>query len=185
MKQRKPYRLFIAVILVLSMIIGAPFMALAGPDDVLGEVRSLLENQYVEVVSDDVLKAETVEGMLEKLKDGHTQYLSKDDYDFFLDTLDRSFSGIGIELEMVAQGVLVTKIFEGYGAAKAAIIPGDIIIQAGSESLAGKTSEFSVSRLRGSAGSKVAVKVSRDNQVLDITIERMTIELPLIHSEVL
>lgn len=185
MKLRKTYRLFIAVILVLSLAMGAPFVALAGPDDVLGEVRSLLENQYVEVVSNDVLEAETVEDMLEKLGDRHTQYLSKEDYDFFLDTLDRSFSGIGIELEMVAQGVLVTKVFEGYGAAKAGIIPGDIIIDAGGDSLAEKTSEFSVSRLRGTAGSKVAVKVKRDNQTLDLTIERMTIELPLIHSEVL
>lgn len=185
MKLRNTYRMFIAVILVISLGMGAPLLAFASQDDVLGEVRSLLENQYVEVVSDDVLEAKSVEEMLKKLGDGHTQYLSKPDYDFFLDTLDRSFSGIGIELEMVAQGVLVTKVFEGYGAAKAGIVPGDIIIQAGGDSLAGKTSEYCVSRLRGPAESKVDVQVLRGTQTLDVTIERMVIDLPLIHSEVL
>ncbi len=185
MKLRKTYRLLIALILVLSLAMGAPFMAFGSQDEVLGEVRSLLKNQYVEVVSDDVLEAESVEEMLKRLGDRHTQYLSAEDYDFFLNTLDRSFSGIGIELEMVAQGVLVTKVFEGYGADKAGIIPGDIITQAGAESLAGETSEFSVSRLKGTAGTKVDVKIKRDTQTLDLTIQRMNIELPLIHSEVL
>ena len=185
MKLRKTYRLFIAVLMVLFLTMGTPLLALASQDDALGEVRSLLENRYVDVVSDDVLEAQTVQEMLDKLGDRHTQYLSAEDYDYFLGSLDRSFSGIGIELEMVAQGVLVTKVFEGYGAAKSGIKPGDIIIQAAGDSFAAKTSEFCVSRLRGAAGSMVDVKVKRGTQTFDISIERMVIELPLIHSEVL
>lgn len=185
MDLRRRYRLFTAVLLVLILALGAPLLALGGQDDVIGEVRSLLQNNYVDEVSDDVLNAATVDEMLERLGDDHTQYLTKEDYDYFLSSLDRSFSGIGIELEMVAQGVLVTRVFEGYGAEKAGIKPGDIIIQAGTESFADKTSEFCVSRLRGPEGSKVSVKVKRDAQILEMTIERMTIELPLVQSEVL
>ena len=185
MKFRKGRRLFVAVLLVFCLVMGAPLLALAGQDDVLGEVRSLLQNQYVEQVSDDVLQATTVKSMLDKLGDRDTQYLSKEDYDYFLDTLDRAFSGIGIELEIVPQGVLVIRAFEGYGADKAGIVPGDIISHANKESFAGKTSEFCVSRLRGPAGSTVDVVVKRGTQTLNLTIHRMTIELPLVDSEVL
>ena len=185
MNLRRGPRLFIVLMLIFCLVVGAPLLALAGQDDVLSEVRSLLENQYVEKVSDDVLNASTVKEMLTKLRDNHTQYLSNEDYDFFLNTLDRSFSGIGIELEMVAQGVLVINAFEGFGAAKAGLKPGDIITKAGGESLGGKTSEFAVARLRGAAGSKVDVVVKRGTLYLNLSIERMTIELPLVNSQIL
>lgn len=185
MKRTKQHRFWFALILTLSLLISSPLMAFAGENDVISEIRDILRNEYVDDVSDDVLNAPTVKEMLTKLGDRHTSYMSKAEYDDFLGSLDRAFSGIGIELEIVAQGVMVTKVISGYGADKVGMKAGDIITEASGISLAGKSSEFCVSKLRGPAGSTVNVKVKRDNQTLNKTIERMVIELPLVESDVL
>lgn len=185
MKLRKGLRLFSALVLVFCLLAGVPLMASGGQDDVLAEVRQLLETEYVDEVSEDVLNCSTVEEMLTKLGDRHTEYLTKEDYDYFLDTLDRAFSGVGIELEMVSQGVLVLNVFEGYGASRAGISPGDIITRAGEDSFAGKPSEYCVSKLRGPEGSIINLQVKRGTQVLDLAVRRMIIDLPLVESELL
>lgn len=185
MKLRRGLRLFSALVLVFCLLAGVPLMAWGGQDDVLAEIRQLLETEYVDEVSEDVLNCTTVEEMLSKLGDRHTEYLTKEDYDYFLDTLDRTFSGIGIELEMVPQGVLVLNVFEGYGASLAGIRPGDIITLAGGYSFAGKPSEYCISKLRGPEGSIINLQVKRGTQVLDLAVRRMIIGLPLVESELL
>lgn len=185
MKPGKRFILLVILLMTLCLALGAPLLAYAGENDALSEVRALLKDNYVDSVSEDVLSAPTIKEMLARLGDRHTQYLVKEEYDQFLNTLDRAFSGIGIELEIVPQGVLVTKAMEGYGAAKAGVISGDIITEADGYSLTGKSSEYCVTKLRGPDGSKVLVKVKRGIQTLSLTLERMVIELPLVESEIL
>lgn len=64
------------LMLVLMLILSNSTMVLASDAGVLAEVRSLLKNQYVEPVSDDVLNASTVEEMLRRLGDPHTVYFT-------------------------------------------------------------------------------------------------------------
>lgn len=185
MNRGRSLKLLAALIVALCLTLGAPLLAYGGENDALAEVRELLKNKYVDKVSEDVLSAPTIKDMLAKLGDRHTQYMTKADYNQFLNTLDRAFSGIGIELEMVPQGVLVTKAIEGYGASKAGVKAGDIITEADGKSLAGKTSEYCVTILRGPQGSKVQVKLKRGAQTLSLNLERAVIELPLVEGEVL
>lgn len=179
------FKIFIVLMLSICLTFGVPLLAYGQDNSALAEVRELLREDYVEPVPASVLSASTIEEMLKRLGDPHTQYLTNAEYNQFLNTLDRAFSGVGVELEVVAEGVLVTRAIEGYGAAKAGIKAGDIITEAGGNSLAGKTAEYCVSVLRGEAGSKVQLKVKRAGQILSFTVERMVIELPLVESEVL
>jgi len=185
MKPTKQFKLWVAILLTVSLLLTASISVYAGENDALSEVRALLRDNYVEPVSDQVLNAPTIQEMLSRLGDPNTQYMAKTEYDQFLSMLDRAFSGIGIELEMVAQGVLVTKAIPGYGAANAGIQAGDIVIEADGSSFAGKTAEYCVSKLKGPAGSKVQVKVKRETETLRFELERMVIALPLVESEVL
>ncbi|RNC62812.1 MAG: Carboxy-terminal processing protease CtpB [Candidatus Dichloromethanomonas elyunquensis] len=185
MKYGQRLRLAAAVLLIVCLVLGAPLAAYAGENDMLSEVRALLKDKYVEQVSDDVLNAPTIKEMLQKLGDRNTQYFTKAEYDQFLNTLNREFSGIGIELEQVPEGIQVTKVMEGYGAAKAGMKPGDMITEAGGNSFAGKTSEYCVSILRGPEGTKITVKVKRGTEILSMELERMVITLPLVEGKVL
>jgi carboxyl-terminal processing protease len=65
------------VLLSLCLVFGAPFQAYAGENDMLPEVREILNNNYVDPVGKDVLQAKTVKEMLAKLGDRDTEYLPK------------------------------------------------------------------------------------------------------------
>lgn len=185
MDLRKRLTVILVLLLISFLTLGAPILAVGAENDVLDEVRALLRDEYVEPVSEEVLNAPTIAETLKRLGDRHTEYLTKSDYDSFVNSIEMSFSGVGIELQMVPRGIEVTRVIEGYGADKAGIQRGDIIIEADGFSLAGKTNEYSVSKLRGPEGSKVKVKVLRGAETLTFAVERMVIELPLVESEVL
>jgi C-terminal peptidase (prc) len=173
------------VLLVFCLGLGLPLQAYGAENDALDEVRTILQEQYVDVVPDEILNAPTVEKMLQGLGDKYTEYLTAAEYDDMINSLNMSFSGIGIELEMVQQGVKVTRIITGYGADKAGIKQGDIILEADGYSLAGKTSEYCAGKLRGTEGTKVQVKVKRNAQIQSFTVVRMKIVMPLAEGRVL
>jgi len=173
------------VLLIFCLGLGLPLQAYGTENDALDEVRTILQEQYVDVVPDEVLNAPTIEKMLQRLGDKYTEYMTAAEYDDMISSLNMSFSGIGIELEMVQQGVKVTRVIQGYGADKAGIKQGDIILEADSYSLAGKTSEYCAGKLRGPEGTKVRVKVKRNAQILSFTVVRMKIVMPLAEGRVL
>ncbi|AHF10880.1 S41 family peptidase [Dehalobacter restrictus] len=185
MKFGKSLRFLMTVLLVFCLGLGLPLQAYGAENDALDEVRTILQEQYVDVVPDEVLNAPTVEKMLQRLGDKYTEYMTAAEYDNMISSLNMSFSGIGIELEMVQQGVKVTRVITGYGADKAGIKQGDIILEADGYSLAGKTSEYCAGKLRGPEGTKVRVKVKRNAQILSFTVVRMKIAMPLAEGRVL
>ncbi|AFV03680.1 MULTISPECIES: S41 family peptidase [unclassified Dehalobacter] len=185
MKFGKSLRFLMTVLLVFCLGLGLPLQAYGAENDALDEVRTILQEQYVDVVPDEILNAPTVEKMLQGLGDKYTEYLTAAEYDDMINSLNMSFSGIGIELEMVQQGVKVTRIITGYGADKAGIKQGDIILEADGYSLAGKTSEYCAGKLRGTEGTKVQVKVKRNAQIQSFTVVRMKIVMPLAEGRVL
>jgi carboxyl-terminal processing protease len=81
MKLGKRFKLLTIVLIVVLLTLGAPLLAYGGDKETLAEVRELLRNSYVEVVSEDVLSAPTINEMLRKLGDEHTQYLPKAEHD--------------------------------------------------------------------------------------------------------
>lgn len=185
MKFGKSLRFLMTVLLVFCLGLGLPLQAYGAENDALNEVRTILQEQYVDVVPDEILNAPTVEKMLQRLGDKYTEYMTAAEYDDMISSLNMSFSGIGIELEMVQQGVKVTRVIERYGADKAGIKQGDIILEADGYSLAGKTSEYCAGKLRGPEGTKVRIKVKRNAQILSFTVVRMKIVMPLAEGRVL
>jgi len=179
------FKLFAAILLIFCLFLSSPILAGAAENETLAEVKELINRYYVDPVPEQVLKATSIKQLLERLGDPNAQYMTKDEYREFLRTLDMTFAGIGVEFETTAQGAKVTKVMAGYGAEKAGLKQGDIIIEADGYSLAGKTSEYIVSRLRGAEGSKVQVVVLRGTATLNFAIQRMTIELPLVEGTVL
>ncbi|HUS88443.1 MAG TPA: peptidase, partial [Desulfosporosinus sp.] len=95
-KKRAAGHIILSIMLVFILILNASTTVMASGDDVLPEIRALLQNQYVDPVSADVLNAPTVDETLKRLGDPHTKYFSNEQYQNFLGSIDMRFSGIGI-----------------------------------------------------------------------------------------
>lgn len=162
-----------------------PLTRLGAPSDPVAEVRSLLQNSYVEPVRPEVLERNTIAGMLAELGDPHTTHMSLEAYEDFLDSLNMNFTGVGIYIEIVPEGVLVTGLVPGGPADRAGLLPGDVIITVDGQAMAGLASEEAAGMIRGPESTVVVLGVLRDGIILTIPVTREEITIPLVTGEMM
>lgn len=155
-------------------------------DTTLDEVKTLVKNYYVEQVPDSVIdSAKSVDELLKSLGDPHTMYFTADEYKNFVDSINNSFVGIGIRIDMVPEGVKVVSVFEGSPAARVGLAAGDIITEADGKSLAGLTPDAATSYIKGAEGTSVHIKVIRNGSKLEFDVLRESISAPTVEGKML
>ena len=161
---------------------GAGAGAAAAQDDpvdlgLLQEVAKKVEHDYVAPVSGDQLTADALKGMLTRL-DPHSDYMDQDQYQQMNAVTRGQFGGIGIELTLEGRVPEVIAPIEGTPAANAGIEPGDRIVKIDGQATTGMDVETIVKRLRGTAGSRVALTIARsDRPPFDIVLTRAVIHV--------
>lgn len=134
------------------------------------EVLNLVEDQYVEPVSDEKLIQGAIKGMLQSL-DPHSTYMTPDEYKELQVETRGTFGGIGIEIT-IRDGVLtVVSPIEGTPADKAGIKANDQIIKINGESTKDMSINEAVKRLRGPEGTKVRITIIREGEPKPLEFE--------------
>jgi carboxyl-terminal processing protease len=153
---------------------------------ILDDARAIIEATYVDPVDERVLQAESVEKLLEKLNDPHSVFFTPEEYQAFVDSIgDSTFSGIGVQIESVAEGILVTGVLSGSSAEAANIKAGDIILSVDGKSLQGLTTEQAVPLIRGPESSSIKMALKRGNSSFSLSILRQTVVVPSVQTEFL
>ncbi|SHN88100.1 S41 family peptidase [Desulfitobacterium chlororespirans] len=178
----KAGRILTASALALILTVSAPAAALGSPVD---DVRSLLESQYVDPVDPWVLSAASVEEMLKRLDDPHTVFFTQKEYQNFLNSMDLSFSGIGVYIELEPRGLEIVGIIPGSPAEEAKLKTGDIIAQVGGQSLAGLSQDAATALIKGPEGTTIDIVVLRGEERLSLKVARRAVEVPTVSGEML
>lgn len=141
---------------------------------VLQQVR---ENYVDEVNVPEVTEAAIV-AALSKL-DPHSLYLPPQDLKEAETDLAGNFDGIGIQFNVPNDTAIVLEVIPGGPSEKAGLLPGDRILEVDGEVIAGVKfpQDSMVKRMKGPAGSKVAIKISRDHEPVTFDIIRGKIPL--------
>lgn len=136
---------------------------------VLQKVR---ENYVDEVNVQEVTEAAII-AALSKL-DPHSLYLPPTDLEEAETDLAGNFSGIGIQFNVPNDTAIVLEVIAGGPSEKAGLLPGDRILEVDGENIAGVKfpQDSMVKRLKGPAGTKVSVKISRDKEPVLFDIVR-------------
>src|SRR5271169_6631410 len=157
----------------------------ADPGD-LGLVQDAMkqvEKNYVAPVTGDELAKDALKGMLTRL-DPHSDYMDQEQYRQMAAVTRGQFGGIGVELTLESRVPEVIAPIEGTPAADAGIEPGDRIIKIDAQSTTGMDVEEIVKRLRGAAGTKVTLTISRSDRVpFDLTLNRSIIHVVSVKSD--
>ncbi len=178
-------RIFSVLLLILvgffGFIIGARMNAGIGfntsyqPDKMIAAYRHI-SNSYVDPVNVDSLQSAGIRGMLQSL-DPHSIYLEPEKAAMTESTFNGNFEGIGIELNVVRDTLLVVTPLAGGPSEMAGVMPGDRIIEIDSKNAVGIKPMTALGKLRGEKGSKVELKVYRPvtRRTIDFLLTRGTI----------
>lgn len=149
----------------------------------LVDIYRNVDTNYVEDVERKKLETAAINGMLKSLDD-YTMYVPPDKQDEFNAALDGNFKGVGVRLNVNAEGQIeVVTPIDDSPAWKAGILPGDIIVKVNGESVVGMRLEDVIPKVQGPSGTAVTLTVKRgkkDEQTLDIAMTRSEFQVPMI-----
>jgi carboxyl-terminal processing protease len=150
----------------------------------LAEVLDRVEHDYVNPVDDHQLLQAAIRGMVSSL-DPYSAYLDGDEYDEIKISSSGQYSGVGIEVSMEDDQVVVVSPFEGSPAALAGIRTGDVITSIDGIPVRTTALDDTIGRMRGKEGTSVKIGILRNGSPdpLEFTLKRSRVELHSVKSE--
>ena len=144
----------------------------------LAELLNVIDTAYIGDADPTVMTDAAAAAMVEASGDRWSYYVSAAEMEEFSTMKENVFGGIGVSIvyQNADEGILVEAVDPGGSAQKAGIHPGDIIIEAGGQSLIGMDPSTAASFIRGEIGTDVIIKVLRDGEELTFTVKRAKIE---------
>lgn len=117
---------------------------------------------YVEETEDKEDRVEgAIQGMLDSLDDPYTLFMDTEESAEFEQSLNGELEGIGAEVTRKNGLITVVSPLKNTPAAKAGLLPGDIIVSVDGETTESMTLYEAVSLIRGERGTKVKLEVAR------------------------
>jgi carboxyl-terminal processing protease len=177
--------LVVLVLVSASFLIGAGMAkrVLARGDDyenlrVFTEVLSLVQSNYVEDIENKKLVEGAIKGMLKTL-DPHTSYMPPEVYKEMQVETEGQFGGLGIEITVRDDQLIVVSPIEDTPAFRAGLKAGDRILKIDGEPTKEITLVDAVRKMRGVRGTPVTVTIMRDDfdAPKDFTITRDVIKI--------
>ena len=128
--------------------------------NLLWEAWNQLESVYINKNLDgQKLLYGAVRGLVESLDDPYTFFLSPDETEDYLKGNASAFEGIGTTLRYNGEYTVIESPIDGYPARNAGLEPGDAILEVDGEAMRNKSAAYVASKIRGTAGTTVKLKV--------------------------
>ena len=139
----------------------------------LAEVMDRVEREYVTPVDDHQLLQAAIRGMVSSL-DPYSAYLDREEFDEIKISSSGEYSGVGIEVSMEDDQVVVVSPFDGSPAAAAGIRSGDVIATIDGVPVSTTTLDDTIGRMRGKEGTTIKIGVLRQGSTepLEFTLKR-------------
>jgi carboxyl-terminal processing protease len=147
--------------------------------EIFSNIYKEVHTYYVDELEPEKVMRSGMRAMLGQL-DPYTTYIAPDEVERFESGISGRYGGVGASVAVLENEALVTNVHENAPAAKAGLRVGDVLINAGGQSLQGKTILEISQVLRGEPSSKVSVEVRRNGEakLIKLEITREEILLP-------
>ncbi len=147
--------------------------------DVLADVLSRIESQYVEEVELDDIYGSLADDLVRQLGDPYSRFITESDWEEQRIGVEGDYGGVGLEVVDQDGHITVVAPIPGTPAAKAGVRPGDRIVEVDGESVEGWATDQAVPLLRGKPGTDVRMGVRRMGvesvMAFEITRERVVV----------
>lgn len=139
----------------------------------LFQVLDVIQNDYVDTISDKDLTDKTIQQLLANL-DPHSVYLPYQKNNREEENLKGEFAGVGVKFIILHDTLFVTNVIENGPAFRAGLKNGDMITKIDTTVVAGVNlqNDQVMDLLKGRPNTQVKVEIARGNQTLTKTIKR-------------
>ena len=144
-----------------------------GELDTVAEIWNIIFTDYVDKdkLDSKELRQAAIEGMIAELDDPYTSYLSSENYQLGLTSLEGEFEGIGAHVAMRDEQLTVIAPIAGSPAEKAGVRAGDVILEVNGESIKGLGLAEAVMKIRGKEGTRVRLLILHEGETEPVEIE--------------
>ena len=193
--KRLQQTLFAIFLFVLCSVVTTSLVRLSWAEDVnpyqelqqLTDVMAIIRRNYVDEVPLKTLVDGAIRGMLASL-DPHSSFLTPEDYKEMKSDMSGEFIGLGLDVTIQDEELVVIAPLEGSPAEKAGIIAGDRVVKIGERNTRDIENVIEALRLlRGKKGTSVTLTIMRDgfDAPKDFTLQRNVIKVISVRSRTL
>lgn len=152
--------------------------------EVVGNVKNGFFN--IEQVTDQQLLYGAIRGAIQSLDDPYSEFFEPSDAKKFEEDIQGSFGGIGAEIGIKNDQLVIVAPLKGNPAEKVGLKAGDKIMQVDGKETAGLTVEEAVKLIRGEEGTEVKLLIFRNGweEAREFKIVRAVIVLPTLEYEI-
>jgi len=152
----------------------------------IAEVMERVRRDYVEPIDEKELMDGAIRGMVAGLA-RHSEFLDADEYRDIRNSTSGKYSGVGLEVSTQDGAILVIAPIDGTPAQRAGIESGDEIIEIDGVSVRNDGLNDAIEKMRGHAGTPVAIKVRRPDydDPLTFHLTRQKIQVASVRYEIL
>ena len=136
----------------------------------LANVMQLVKDEYVEPVDDKTLIHGAIRGLLGNL-DPHSDFLEKSEFNDMQDLTSGEFNGIGIDIGVQDDAIVVISPIDGSPAARAGVKAGDEILEVNGTSLDGLSLDQASDLMRGKSGTSVTLTLLPEGSDKPVTMK--------------
>lgn len=161
-----------------------------GQETVLNKLNLLEQiiRQYsLDEVDDKMLEDYLYYGLMAGTGDTYAAYYNEEEMQSMMDSSSGSYGGIGavFSQDLLTGVVTVSKVYEGFPAHKAGILPQDVLYKVDGEEVSGEDLTVTVTKIKGEVGKEVTLTMFRGEEEIDFAMQCELIEIPTIEHEML
>ena len=154
----------------------------------LDEVWEVIHDQFIDQPVDDVeLIQGAIRGMMESLGDPYSAYMTPEEFRSSNAPIKGEYTGIGAYVDTSGEFLIIISPMPGSPAELAGLKPGDKVIAIDGEDMTKTKPAMVLERIYGPEGTIVKITIQREGsaEILNFEIERATIDIPSVESEML
>ena len=153
----------------------------------LAVIRNKIDEEYIGEIDENDLIDGAIKGYVSGLNDVYTEYLTQDEMSTFTEDIEGEFVGIGVYITKDTERnlILVYGTIPDSPAEKAGLKTGDIITSVDGVECNGDDYDTITNSIKGKEGTKVKIGILRNDEEINFEIERKTVEVKHITSQVL
>lgn len=153
-------------------------------EEFISNYEYIVDNYYEEVDKEKIINS-AISGMMDALDDPYSMYFDESSSDNFSITLDGSYKGLGVQIYKDTETgyMIVSYVFKNSPASESGLTVGDEIISLDGISVKEISATDFSTNIRNSEKDEFSMKVLRDGNELDITLNKKMVVLDSVSSK--